>query len=86
MIDLDFWIRLLAKTDIYIIDEPLCSFRISQTSWSARLNFKQLNDYLKLIQITAEENEDILTPMDMVSGQVQCVIKTLLRILIFRSL
>ncbi len=86
VIDLDFWIRLLAKTDIYIIDEPLCSFRISQTSWSARLNFKQLNDYLKLIQITAEENEDILTPMDMVSGQVQCVIKTLLRILIFRLL
>jgi glycosyltransferase involved in cell wall biosynthesis len=86
VIDLDFWIRLLIQSDIYIIDEPLCSFRISGYSWSARLHFRQLSDYLKLVQLTAAENEHILTPMDIWSGQIQCIIKTLLRILVFRLL
>jgi glycosyltransferase involved in cell wall biosynthesis len=83
-IDLDFWIRLLAKTDIYIINEPLCSFRISSQSWSARLNFKQLNDYLKLIDVAAFENAPLLSQTDILFGRVQCYVKTALRILFFR--
>lgn len=84
VIDLDFWIRLLAKSDIYIISEPLCSFRISQNSWSARLNFRQLGDYLKMIDLAAAENRYILSRADILLGQMQCFVKTLLRILIFR--
>jgi len=83
-IDLDFWIRLLAKTNIYIINEPLCSFRISSKSWSARLSFKQLSDYLKLIDITASENAPLLSRTDILSGRLQCLVKTMLRILFFK--
>jgi len=83
-IDLDFWIRLLAKTNIYIINEPLCSFRVSSKSWSARLSFNQLSDYLKLIRITALENSPLLSRTDIISGRLQCLVKTLLRILFFK--
>ena len=83
-IDLDFWIRLLVRTNIYIINEPLCSFRISPESWSARINFRQWNDYLKLIKLTALENSCILSRMDVFLGHIACFVKTVLRILVFR--
>ena len=83
VIDLDFWIRILCKANIYIINEPLCSFRLSPQSWSARLNFRQFIDYLKLIRLTASESRHILSKTDIVLGQMRCLINTLFRILVF---
>ncbi|MBI5591209.1 MAG: glycosyltransferase [Deltaproteobacteria bacterium] len=83
VIDLDFWIRILCKANLYIINEPLCSFRLSPQSWSARLNFRQFYDYLKLIRLTASENRHILSKTDIVLGHMRCLVNTLFRILIF---
>jgi hypothetical protein len=86
VIDLDFWIRILCNSDIYIINEPLCSFRLSLQSWSARLNFRQFIDYLKLIRLTASESRHILSKTDIVLGSMRCLINTLFRILTFNFL
>ncbi len=41
MIDLDFWAQVLEHGDLFCIDQPLTSFRISGDSLSASLNVRQ---------------------------------------------
>lgn len=50
VIDLDYWIRLLAFGDAYYCDEPLAAFRVSGTSWSVAIGSGQSADFRRLIR------------------------------------
>jgi glycosyltransferase involved in cell wall biosynthesis len=41
MIDLDAWVRMLDLGPLFYVPEPLCTFRVSRRSWSARLAREQ---------------------------------------------
>lgn len=49
MIDLDFWAQILELGDLYCIDQPLTSFRISGDSLSASLNVRQYRLFCSFI-------------------------------------
>jgi glycosyltransferase involved in cell wall biosynthesis len=41
LVDLDFWVRVLLTGDLYVIPEPLVSFRISRGAMTSRLKSQQ---------------------------------------------
>lgn len=55
LIDLDFWIRALDFGAFYYLDEALCGFRISRTSWSARIGFRQRHEFIQFIRRIIKE-------------------------------
>lgn len=54
VIDLDYWVRLLAFGKAYYLDQSLASFRISSHQWSAAIGRKQGHEFagfLKKLEI-----------------------------------
>lgn len=49
VIDLDYWIRLLAQGPAYSLDEPLASFRLSPRQWSATIGRRQSAEFLAFL-------------------------------------
>lgn len=49
VIDLDYWIRLLAHGDAWYMAEPVSSFRVSGGSWSVAIGRKQGRQYTDFI-------------------------------------
>ena len=50
VIDLDYWLRLLAQGDAYYLDQPLASFRVNPGSWSVAIGKGQSADFRNLVQ------------------------------------
>lgn len=48
-LDLDLWCRLLLGGDLYVLEESLCGFRISDQSWSGRLARRQAHEFGQFI-------------------------------------
>jgi len=48
-LDLDLWCRLLAGGDLYVLDDPLCGFRVSNQSWSAALASRQQHEFSEFV-------------------------------------
>jgi len=83
-IDVDFWVRLLAVSDLYIINEPLCSFRISTTSWSASLGLNQFRDIVRFLRSTATEHAGLIRSFDLMSGIAMAAVRTIARVAVFK--
>ena len=49
VIDLDYWIRLLAHGDAWYIAAPVASFRVSSGSWSVAIGWRQSRQYTDFI-------------------------------------
>jgi len=45
MIDLDYWFRALQEGDAYYLAQSLSSFRISQSSWSTAIGWRQSREF-----------------------------------------
>lgn len=71
VIDLDMWFRLLHHSDLYFVEEPLCSFRISGASWSGRLAHAQGTQLRRLAREERERSPDTLTRTDVAVGDVR---------------
>jgi len=84
VIDLDYWVRLLSLSNLYFIKEPLCSFRISTKSWSARLGLTQFRDFNRFIRVVASEQANLISREDLVSGTVRSAVNTVARVMIFK--
>ena len=49
-IDMDFWAQLIVDKSFYYQQEPLCSFRVSSTAWSAVLLHEQSQQWRALLK------------------------------------
>lgn len=49
LIDLDYWLRLLAEGKAVYLDAPLVSFRVSPRQWSAAIGRRQGQDFVSFI-------------------------------------
>ncbi|MCK7493576.1 MAG: hypothetical protein MZW92_21265 [Comamonadaceae bacterium] len=49
VIDLDYWLRMLATGDAWYCDEPLAGFRISAGQWSVRIEGHQARDMRRMV-------------------------------------
>ena len=84
IIDGAYWIRLLDHGDAYAIAEPLCTFRITRTNWSANLKRKRLLNYLEFIDQIRSNHPRIISPMHVFAGKIRCLLNELLRRIVYR--
>jgi len=77
LIDLDYWTRLMQHGDLYVIPEPLCSFRISRTSWSSALAFKQAGQVRAFMRVLASRNPGLVSRLDLLQGDVMATVNAI---------
>lgn len=84
VIDLDYWFRLLEHGDAYFCAEPLASFRVSASSWSARIGAKQSSDFRGFVARFAARGMLPATSLDYFCGRITPTFNMLARLLFYR--
>lgn len=84
-LDLDLWCRLLAAGDLYMLDEALCGFRISNQSWSAALAARQRQEFSEFIAELSRRGVP-LSSLDRNRGRARAWLNALLRQAVTRVL
>jgi glycosyltransferase involved in cell wall biosynthesis len=83
-IDLEFWIQLLKLGDLFMIDDPLCAFRISNVSWSSRIGEMRHQQFLAFMERTAEEKQFQVTDLDMFIGKFNSSVQSMTSLMGFK--
>ncbi|HCD36897.1 glycosyltransferase [Chlorobium phaeovibrioides] len=83
-IDLDFWLQLLAHGDLYVIDEPLCAFRISDVSWSSRIGEQRYDQFLEFMELAAADASHGVTDLDLFIGKINCAVQSMTSLMGFK--
>jgi len=83
-IDLDFWLQLLAHGDLYVIDEPLCAFRISDVSWSSRIGEQRYDQFLEFMEQAAADASHGVTDLDLFIGKINCAVQSMTSLMGFK--
>jgi len=84
-LDLDLWCRLLRDGDLYMIDEALCGFRVSNQSWSATLAQRQQEEFARFVDDLHARGVP-LSAIDRGSGRVRACVNAFLRQAVTRML
>lgn len=84
VVDLDYWLRLLAEGSAYYIAEPLASFRVSNISWSVAIGKKQTEQFVRLIDRVSTRGTVHLSRWDKFVGYFAARRNVLLRLAIYR--
>jgi glycosyltransferase involved in cell wall biosynthesis len=79
MIDLDLWSRILKSGNLFIVDRTLFAFRISNTSLSANIGFRQYQAFNQFVSKLASDKAFGLTQGDQFIASVMSFIKVGLR-------
>ncbi|WP_423932641.1 glycosyltransferase family 2 protein [Chlorobium sp.] len=83
-IDLDFWMQLLKHGDLYMIDEPLCAFRISNLSWSSRIGELRHSQFLEFMEQAASDKSHEVTDLDMFIGRINSAVQSMTSLMGFK--
>jgi hypothetical protein len=83
-VDLDFWVQLLRLGDLWMIDEPLCAFRISSESWSSRIGEMRHQQFLDFIQEIAEMEQFRVNDLDLFIGRFNSAVQSMTSLMGFR--
>jgi len=83
LIDLESWSRMLLHGDVFIISDPLCTFRVSFSSLSVALRGSQHRDFKALINKLYENKEYQLTLFDCIIGKIRANLNGFLRNLFY---
>lgn len=86
VIDLDLWFRVLLTGDLFIINEALCSFRVSSTSWSVLIKRKQKNDFWGFIDKIKKDERYNLNFIDVFIGKTMSLVNSILRNIFYKIL
>ena len=68
MIDLEAWMRLLERGSLHYLPDSLCTFRVSQTSWSAQLRRDQARQARELLRTLQRRHPETVTRTDLAIG------------------
>ncbi len=68
MIDLEAWMRLLERGSLHYLPDSLCTFRVSQTSWSANLRRDQARQARELLRTLQRRHPETVTRTDLAIG------------------
>ncbi len=71
MVDVDMWVKLLQRGDLYAINEPLCNFRISSGSWSRELASQQKELAVEFFREVHKRIPDVVSTSDVRVGWVR---------------
>jgi len=81
MIDVSLWVKLLRFGGAVVVPKPLCSFRISPTSLSARLARRQGHDARRFFRQVARDHG--IGRLRLASGLVRTTLSAVARQLVF---
>lgn len=84
VIDLDYWIRLLAHGDAWYIAEPVASFRVSAGSWSVAIGRRQSRQYTDFITRMSTAGLVSGSRSDFAIGKVAALLNNALRLVFYR--
>lgn len=84
VIDLDYWLRLLAHGDAYYLPEPLASFRVSRNQWSVVLGQQQSADFLRCVARHSPGWAEQPGLVDRVLGRITPSLNNLARRIFYR--
>lgn len=83
MIDLDYWLRLLAHGDGWYLDRTVSTFRVSGGSWSVAIGKKQSRQYRDFVDRMRERGLLTAGALDFAIGSVTSRFNNAARILIY---
>jgi glycosyltransferase involved in cell wall biosynthesis len=83
MVDLDLWMRMLDRGNLYYLPESLCTFRVSRMSWSSRLARHQAREARKALRLVQATHPDTIRMRDLRLGLVKPTLLALARRAVF---
>ena len=83
-IDIEFWIQMLKHGDLFVIDEPLCAFRISDLSWSSRIGDLRYQQFLEFMEHAAADQSHEVTDLDLFIGKINCAVQSMTSLMGFK--
>ncbi len=83
LIDMDLWCRLLLHGDLFVIDEYLFNFRVSKSSISNSLGFKQYKYFIEFVHKLYESGDFKITKQELIQSYMYAFIKNIFRNIIF---
>ena len=86
VVDLDYWLRLLAHGDGYYLPDTLVSFRISPGAWSVVIGSNQAAEFQGLAAKVLKEGRVHAGLLDRAAGRILARVNNLLRLLLYRFL
>ena len=83
-IDLDFWMQLLRLGNLWMIDEPLCAFRISNLSWSSRIGEMRHEQFLAFMEEVARDDFFQINELDLFIGRFNSAVQSMTSLMGFK--
>ncbi len=83
-IDLDFWMQLLRLGRLWMIDEPLCAFRISNLSWSSRIGEMRHEQFLAFMEEVAADELFQINDLDLFIGRFNSAVQSMTSLMGFK--
>lgn len=83
-IDLDFWMQLLRLGNLWMIDEPLCAFRISNLSWSSRIGEMRHEQFLAFMNEVAADEHFQVNDLDLFIGRFNSAVQSMTSLMGFK--
>jgi hypothetical protein len=84
VIDLDYWIRLLAHGDAWYCPQALAGFRVSAGQWSVQIGSGQSRDFRSFVKRLTGRGLLNATPLDRALGWITPTLNTWARLAFYR--
>jgi glycosyltransferase involved in cell wall biosynthesis len=85
MIDLEAWMRLLELGSLHYLPDALCTFRVSQQSWSADLRRDQARQARELLRTLRARHPEAVTRADLALGLTKPTLLAVARRAVFAA-
>ncbi len=83
-IDLEYWVQLLRLGDLWMIDEPLCAFRISNASWSSRIGEMRHQQFLAFMEEVSCIDQFKISDLDLFIGRFNSAVQSMTSLMGFK--
>jgi hypothetical protein len=85
MVDLEAWMRVLARGDLSYVPRPLGTFRVSKTSWSSQLRREQARQARAVLRASRAAHPSVITRGDLAIGWCKPTLLSVARRVVFAA-
>jgi glycosyltransferase involved in cell wall biosynthesis len=86
LVDLDYWLRLVAYGPAWCMRETLASFRVSPRQWSAAIGRKQSGQFIAFLDRLQDRMEVRIGRVAKLRGRWMAILNGWIRALVYRTL
>jgi glycosyltransferase involved in cell wall biosynthesis len=79
VVDVDFWMRLLLRGDLFFLTDVLSAFRVQSGAWSVTVTSRQARDMIALLTRVAADPRSGVQPWEVCLGGVRAMLNAYLR-------